>query len=1117
MPNDCDSVAALSLSAAEADTAFPWHIALDANLHVTSLGSSLAPRFAGVRHNTDLFSIVRVMHPAAAVHTFESLANMAHSDTLLLVRDTLYLKRTSAADRPTERTRRRSRPSFSFSHPPTTAASSSNEGATDTTTDVLDLTAAMVTGATAGTSSSTATKSLPPRTEDHHTPLVSLSRPASPTLNWHSAADAVNRLRSTSVASTPYIARSSDHLYLRGEFAVREGGQGLVFLGTPFFNTLEHMTSLGVGLEDLPIHSNARELLHGHLHQSVAVSMAQELLDTRSELDQAVAALRLEQRKQEALLHSILPKDIARQLAQGVRPPTRKHANVSMLFSDIVDFTTISSSSSPCEIMVMLDKLFSRFDALCANHNVYKLETIGDAYLVTSGLPTACETHADQLAAFAIDMMDASRSVTRPDTGEPLQIRIGLHTGTVVAGVAGTSRPRYCVFGDTVNVASRMESTSEPGRIQLSGEFRRELIDSSQFRMTRRGYIAVKGKGQMCTFFLEGLRGDGDDAGLETPVAESAPGLPLASCASAATIDFQFPVLPAHSPCASERSSGMTSHCLLSPAKANPGEPITRRMRGSSLGDDSILRRARAHSLQNAAPLTPLAIAEDSAVAVSAKESVTTATRESGSSANGDTETTGEDLCSLQNSSAGTTEADFGTEHTSSDDTATDANCDDMTQSLARAAAFLHASPLPSADDEDEHENRQQSATDQTEQQAHVNVQMSLYESSTASQQQAWPTRQHILRTPVLNPRSTVNANGKPSLQQGSLVNSSAAVASASDDAVSTSAHPTPVSQRESLDGDMTAPKLRRSSSLPHSPRKRAELTASARVVARSPSSGSISPAPRLHDSGMSESSDLSACPEEEDPAGPVVPRRRLRHSVLLEPTRGGQLRPDVQLPPLTPLGTALAESAPDIRSLFDHNLHTQQQQQLSCEAVAESELSQRPVSAPVQRSQSNTVSSTSSGWNDNYRGSETAVQGEMDFDVVIRDVPTVRANATGVGVAFTGSTALPLNLAWSAYANGASITPVQTLSTLPYTRSLTFICVDGALLVGDLLAGLPPIVKGVEEGGVATRLYANAAVTEALLPSLSLAGLHAALVRRGRRQAADVAFELWRSVDSVY
>ena len=465
-------VASLPLAPREVNAAFPWHISCDANLRTTSIGTSLAARYGIVTPNTNLFSLVRIVHPTLEALDIDHVSRLEHRDVMLLVRDTMYLSKTGG-----HLGRHEDGSLGGVSHPgrPKSASGSRQRSP----------------GASGGE--------------------AELPRPAPGAL-----ANVRQTQRRDSLAAVAHIENNADHLYLRGEFIVQRDGDGddaaitgIVFIGTPSCSNLEQMRELNVHMDDLPIHSNCRELIHGQLQQRATVELAQELLDTRSELDQAVTELRLEKAKQDTLLHSILPPDIAQQLARGIRPPARKHTNVSMLFSDIVSFTTISSAASPNEIMTMLDTLFSRFDYLCEKHGVYKLETIGDAYLVTSGLPNACEDHADRLAAFAVDMLEASKGVLRPDTGEPLQMRIGLHTGSVVAGVAGTTRPRYCVFGDTVNVASRMESTSETGRIQVSGEFRRELVDAPRFELVLRGVIAVKGKGELQTFFLDGVRAGG--------------------------------------------------------------------------------------------------------------------------------------------------------------------------------------------------------------------------------------------------------------------------------------------------------------------------------------------------------------------------------------------------------------------------------------------------------------------------------------------------------------------------------------------------------------------------------------------------------------------------------
>jgi class 3 adenylate cyclase len=486
------------LSQEEMDYAFPWHLACDHQLRVTSLGSCLAPRFASLVDGTNFLSLVRVVRPQLSNGTFESMAALCGKDALLVVRDSFYHKNELSVV-----------VGELCGLPDSVRGSQScttEDSGCQSPTEGSNQSPLPNAGSIHNLHRKPGSKP-PPSPAPHGLRLPGWRNKPSDD-NFMPPGEGYRTTRRGSVALPVHIEKQkSSLLYLRGEFMMSSDGRGLVFLGVPSVNSVDALGPLGVCLDDFPVHSNGRELLQNAAHQLATIRMAEEITETRAELDQALCELRMEQRKQEMLLHSILPESVAAELSQGVRPKAQKHTNVSVLFSDIVGFTTISSNASPTEIMDMLDSLFSHFDVLCERHGVYKLETIGDAYLVLSGLPTACEDHADRLAAFAVDMVAASRDVLSPLTGKPLEIRVGLHTGSVVAGVAGTTRPRYCVFGDTVNVASRMESTSEAGRIQMSGEFRRELVDATRFTFTSRGAIQIKGKGQLLTFFLDSYTG----------------------------------------------------------------------------------------------------------------------------------------------------------------------------------------------------------------------------------------------------------------------------------------------------------------------------------------------------------------------------------------------------------------------------------------------------------------------------------------------------------------------------------------------------------------------------------------------------------------------------------
>ncbi|KAM8830505.1 atrial natriuretic peptide receptor 2 [Synchiropus picturatus] len=179
---------------------------------------------------------------------------------------------------------------------------------------------------------------------------------------------------------------------------------------------------------------------------------------------------------------------------------------VTIFFSDIVGFTSISASCTPLQVVEMLNNLYMCFDMRIDFYDVYKVETIGDAYMVVSGLPERNgDRHADEIAKMALDLVAAVRQVSVPHMpNEKLQLRAGIHTGPCVAGIVGYKMPRYCLFGDTVNTASRMESTSLPQKIHTTFDTYLALSKLGIYEMELRGEIEVKGKGKMSTYWLTG-------------------------------------------------------------------------------------------------------------------------------------------------------------------------------------------------------------------------------------------------------------------------------------------------------------------------------------------------------------------------------------------------------------------------------------------------------------------------------------------------------------------------------------------------------------------------------------------------------------------------------------
>ncbi|OWF44340.1 atrial natriuretic peptide receptor 2-like [Mizuhopecten yessoensis] len=253
--------------------------------------------------------------------------------------------------------------------------------------------------------------------------------------------------------------------------------------------------------------------LNGGKKMNIMDNMIHLLEAYSNNLEELVASrteeLAQEKQKTDKLLYNMLPPMVAEQLKRGesVRPET--FDDVSIFFSDIVGFTTIASSSEPLEVVDLLNDLYTTFDGIIAKHDVYKVETIGDAYMCVSGLPRKNgKRHAGEIANMALDLLSAVTNFQiRHYPERKLQLRIGMHTGGCAAGVVGSTMPRYCLFGDTVNMASRMESNGKALHIHVSSAMNSVLEDLKWgFITIERGIIEVKGKGLQKTYWLIGKR-----------------------------------------------------------------------------------------------------------------------------------------------------------------------------------------------------------------------------------------------------------------------------------------------------------------------------------------------------------------------------------------------------------------------------------------------------------------------------------------------------------------------------------------------------------------------------------------------------------------------------------
>ena len=230
--------------------------------------------------------------------------------------------------------------------------------------------------------------------------------------------------------------------------------------------------------------------------------------------NRAEAALRQEQEKSERLLLNILPHPIAEQLKQGQKVMAHRFDAVTILFADIVDFTSLSARISATELVNFLNDIFSAFDRLAERYSLEKIKTIGDAYMVVGGLPVPRADHAAAIAAMALDMQVAIAQF-QDDRGQPFRLRIGINTGPIVSGVIGIKKFSYDLWGDAVNIASRMESQGIPGKIQVTEATYSCLQDQYQFE--KRGTLEVKGRGSLTTYFLTDFLTDEKSVCLESP------------------------------------------------------------------------------------------------------------------------------------------------------------------------------------------------------------------------------------------------------------------------------------------------------------------------------------------------------------------------------------------------------------------------------------------------------------------------------------------------------------------------------------------------------------------------------------------------------------------------
>ena len=222
-----------------------------------------------------------------------------------------------------------------------------------------------------------------------------------------------------------------------------------------------------------------------------------------AELQYEKELLQLEKEKSEHLLLNILPRPIAERLKGGERTIADSHPQVTVLFADLVGFTQLSSKTAPQELVNLLNEVFSHFDRLAERHGLEKIKTIGDSYMLVGGLPVPRADHAEAVAEMALDMVEEVGRFNRHSQTQ-IDLRIGINSGPVVAGVIGRKKFTYDLWGDTVNLASRMESAGTPNTIHVAPSTHAAL--SGKYELSERGLVSCKGVGEITTWYLTGRK-----------------------------------------------------------------------------------------------------------------------------------------------------------------------------------------------------------------------------------------------------------------------------------------------------------------------------------------------------------------------------------------------------------------------------------------------------------------------------------------------------------------------------------------------------------------------------------------------------------------------------------
>lgn len=321
----------------------------------------------------------------------------------------------------------------------------------------------------------------------------------------------------TRLCGNDYSAKVLKPLHLKGQVKYLMKYDMVLFVCSPMISSVDEMARTGMYISDLGMYDSSQEMVLSGIQPLPELEYARDqLLDRGKMLEENLEKLDQERQRSEELLYRMMPKAVADRLRDGQKAvETCEHfESVTIMFSYLDGFDNICANVTPMEVVSLVNKMFLTFDKLSEKHDVYKFETLGDAqYMVVNGVPVRKDRHVEPVVAMALDILDSVKELKHPTSEDPLTVTIGIHLGPVAAGLVGEKMPQYCLFGDSVNIAARLRTTSLPMRIHIS-EKCNECLRGTDFQTEFRGLIELKGRGKTRTYWLTGKK---DTTQTQTP------------------------------------------------------------------------------------------------------------------------------------------------------------------------------------------------------------------------------------------------------------------------------------------------------------------------------------------------------------------------------------------------------------------------------------------------------------------------------------------------------------------------------------------------------------------------------------------------------------------------